>query len=83
MSVELRNRLESLISDWVTDSDERAAVLAGKPLAEAMNVDSMALLDLVVRIEEAFAVVIEAENLEALLQSIDTIEAGLSRLTDA
>ena len=80
MPAELRSRLEAIMAAWVTDEAEREAVLAGEPLAEAMNLDSMALLELVVRLEAGFDVTIDAEDIESLLQSMATIETGLNRL---
>lgn len=80
MSIDIRERLNAIMSEWVTDDDERAAVLAGQPFKQAMNVDSMAFLQLVIKLETSFDVTIDAGDIEEMFESLVSLESGLAKL---
>lgn len=80
MSQALRSRIESVFASFVHDQTEYEAIVAGAPLADAMRIDSMAFLELVVRLESECGVSIGHERIEAAFETIDTLHEHLAAL---
>ncbi len=80
MSQELRTRIESVFASFVHDKTELEAIVAGAPFSDALHIDSMAFLELVVRLEAECGVSIGHEHIETAFENIDSLYQHLSVL---
>ena len=78
MSPNRRQELVQLLDQFIDDKSELQAIMDGAPLRSTLSMDSMRLLDLVVRIEERFGVSFEYEDIDRALESFDTLLNHLS-----
>lgn len=73
MSTEKREQLVELLAGFIGDEQVLQEALNGGPLVSALAMDSMRLLDLVVRLEERFGVSFEYADIDRALASFDSL----------
>jgi acyl carrier protein len=78
---DLRSRLLGVISRYVVDADELAAVEAGKPFLSATSLDSLAMMTLIVEIEKVFVTRFDLNTLEQTFETLDTVAAHLAHVS--
>jgi acyl carrier protein len=77
---DLRSRLVEVISRYVIDEEELAAVEAGKPFLSATSLDSLAMMTLIVEIEKAFVMRFDLNTLEETFETLDTVAAYVAQV---
>jgi acyl carrier protein len=77
---DLRSRLLEVISRYVVDAEELAAVEAGQPFLSATSLDSLAMMTLIVEIEKAFVVRFDLNTLEETFETLDTVAAYVAHV---
>ena len=60
---------------FIHDPQLFAGISAGKPLLASAAIDSVSLVEIVLRLESRFAVEIDADNIEEVFRDIDTLTA--------
>jgi acyl carrier protein len=78
---EVEGRIARILEDGFVAADADAALGAETPLIEGgLNLDSVNLLELLVRVEEAFGVTIDDEDITAeLVASVGSLAAFVRR----
>lgn len=73
MLADVRQQCLQELQVFLSDPEDAANVAAGQPLLHTAGLDSVAVVEFVVRLEDRFAVEIDADNLEEVFATIDSL----------
>jgi acyl carrier protein len=78
MNTDIQTRCLAVLKPVLVQEGELAAVAAGGTLYDSGSLDSLTLVNLVVALENEFSLQIDAENIDQVFATLDSLVAYLA-----
>ena len=69
----IQSRVYAILEDYVSDSQELAAVQRGENFDQALSLDSIGYLELVVALELAFGLSFDVEHMQSAFHNVHSL----------